>query len=214
MSFPPQTASDRLLVRRTGFSLVELLVAIAIIAVLIGILLPVLNRVRESSRRTVCLANLRTIGQCIVMYANDSRDRLPNNNPPGVWDSYAAAAVLVEFANEHVKSPRVFHCPGDSDPAPEFITTADYFVPNSARTSYEFYSVFWAPEYGPKLVRIPQAPLAWDFDGGSRVPTPVQNHGVKGGNVVYGDGHADWQEVGRWDDISWPNPAAAYYPLP
>jgi hypothetical protein len=140
---------------------------------------------------------------------------LPNGNPTGMWQDYAGASkVLVEFANRDVQSPGVFRCPGDLDPAPEKIVTADYFVPDSARTSYEFYSVFWAPEYGPKWSRLPHAPLAWDFDGGSKVPTKVQNHGVKGGNVVYGDGHADWQQVKEWDDISWPHPAEQYYPKP
>jgi type II secretory pathway pseudopilin PulG len=49
---------------------VELLVVIGIIALLVSILLPTLNRARESARRTKCLANLRGIGQMVNMYAN------------------------------------------------------------------------------------------------------------------------------------------------
>jgi prepilin-type N-terminal cleavage/methylation domain-containing protein len=63
--------------RRTGFTLVELLVVIGIIALLVSILLPTLNRARESARRTKCLANLRNIGQFVHMYANQSKDQIP-----------------------------------------------------------------------------------------------------------------------------------------
>jgi prepilin-type N-terminal cleavage/methylation domain-containing protein len=65
-----------------GFTLIELLVVIGIIAILVGILLPVLSRVREQSKRTACLANLRTIGQAMIMYANANRDRLPIGELP------------------------------------------------------------------------------------------------------------------------------------
>ena len=60
-----------------GFTLVELLVVIGVIAVLIGILLPSLNRARESARKVQCAANLRSQGQLLVLYANDWGGRYP-----------------------------------------------------------------------------------------------------------------------------------------
>lgn len=204
---------------RKAFTLVELLVVIGIIAVLIALLLPVLSRAREQARRTKCLANLRTLGQAMFLYANNYKDRLPNGNPPQVWSDAAAADwVMVNFA-EDVKDKRVFHCPSDEQPEPEVIDTALQNAPTSARLSYEFYSLFFAPEFGPKLAKFKgRAPLAWDLDGGPRDPALPgngdENHGPKGGHVLFSDGHAEWKGLGEWEDESWPKPASEFYPTP
>jgi prepilin-type processing-associated H-X9-DG protein len=60
-----------------GFALVELLVVIGIMAVVIGLLLPTLAKARQAAARTVCLANLKSLGVAFVMYANDNSGRLP-----------------------------------------------------------------------------------------------------------------------------------------
>ena len=205
---------------RRGFSLVELLVVIGIIAILLALLFPTFAKVREQSRRTKCLANLRSIGQAMFMYANGHRDRLPNGNPPSVWSDAAAADwVMVNFA-EDLKAARVFRCPSDKDEDdPDEILSAVHNRPASARISYEFYSLFFAPEYGPKLAKMQgRAPLAWDLDGGPRDPALTgvgdENHGPKGGNVLFSDGHAEWKGVAEWEEESWPVPATEFYPKP
>ena len=71
--------------KQAAFTLIELLVVVAIIALLVAILLPSLHRAREMTKRTVCAAHLRGIGNAVHTYAaaNDSWLPPPRLEPPG-----------------------------------------------------------------------------------------------------------------------------------
>jgi len=73
----PRPGNGRVLRRRGGFTLVELLVVIVIIAVLMGLALPVIGRVRETARSAQCVSNLKQLYQASMNYASDHGGVLP-----------------------------------------------------------------------------------------------------------------------------------------
>ncbi|MHC4325290.1 MAG: type II secretion system protein [Planctomycetota bacterium] len=66
--------------KKEGFTLIELLVVIAIIAILMAILMPALNRVKEQGKRATCLSNLKQLTLAWIMYADEHDDYLVNGD--------------------------------------------------------------------------------------------------------------------------------------
>lgn len=75
-------------IARPAFTLVELLVVIGIIALLISILLPSLNRARESAKQVQCMSNLRQMSMAIIAYTNENQQLMPGASGPPQrrWD--------------------------------------------------------------------------------------------------------------------------------
>jgi len=114
---------------RRGFTLVELLVVIGIIAALIAILIPVLNRARIAAVKVKCLSNMRQCYAELMMYSTQSRGMVPigyggwKSLSNGMWDPYGSAPTGVWTGNftqmgilyqaHFMQSPLIWYCPGD-----------------------------------------------------------------------------------------------------
>lgn len=113
----------------TGFSLIELLVVVSIIAVLAGILLPVVGLVRDQARSTICASNLRQIGVGFLAYEGDNDGMLPPpylKNPDnttayfysdGYWNVQTWYGALIgSLDDSRQKAAKVWVCPNANYP--------------------------------------------------------------------------------------------------
>lgn len=125
--------------RRPAFTLIELLVVIAILALLMGLLLPVMGQARMTAQSAKCLASLHDIGIALQGYFNTNDDRFPLSQAHG---GYQPGTAWLDTLAPHTDSKLQYRCPTDRatnfdepDPAKRRVTSYGvniFMGPNSA----------------------------------------------------------------------------------
>ena len=161
--------------RRRAFSLIELLVVIGIIAILLGILLPVTARARREAKKVACKAQLANIGAAFQMYLNENDGWYP---PATYWpESPSGLPQVNEFLQRYISNVnKVFGCPADEKNFEKFKLSYSYYQELGERRIQDtfFYKI---------LRSSSRTPIMWDAENyhGGNVPY----------NWLFADGHVD-----------------------
>jgi prepilin-type N-terminal cleavage/methylation domain-containing protein len=123
---------------RRGFTLVELLVVIGIIALLIAILMPALAKAKEQANRTSCMSNLRQLAAAMLMYTDENKGYFPHCAAGTYEDDWIYwqsgrdkdQGRLVKYMGRKF-SPKIYRCPSDdsfSIRSYQYSYTVNYFI--------------------------------------------------------------------------------------
>jgi len=100
---------------KRAFTMIELLLVIAILAILAGMLLPVISRTKEAARSAACLGNLHQIGIALQIYVQDNQNRLPVafDRSTNAAAPSNGPAINQDLAVQTANSSNIFLCPAD-----------------------------------------------------------------------------------------------------
>src|SRR5581483_9211414 len=139
--------------RTGGFSLVELLVALGVITILIGILIPVISRAQQASRSVSCISTLRSIGQSFHLYAQENKSMLPDPGAVGLsWEQMLQPYFRAEY-----------RCPSDEEVYPSVGSSYDWRDTPDASTTLAGAPI--ASVKRANLVLAFEALSGWHFKG-------------------------------------------------
>ncbi|MCI0597373.1 MAG: type II secretion system GspH family protein [candidate division Zixibacteria bacterium] len=177
----------------SAFTLVELLVVMAIVAILTAILVPALGDVRERGRRTQCLNNIRQIGLAIEYYKDDHDGYYPIAPPNAPYDFGDKNVYMNVLASNYFFSNfGVFRCPSNKNG--QFMNLRTNSLGD--RMDYEMNSGVWGKKAGENQYMPASVVVLYDFPPPNWFGYAVEPncpHPSSGGvNAYFADGHTAW----------------------